>query len=112
MNLSAQPRSAVRYATHLLGLNANTSFLLLAIVLIAAGEETWMRFVPKYLEVLGASAFIIGAYDGLKTLLGALYAWPGGIAVDRWGHRTALMSFTGSRSPATRWSSLFPTGPQ
>jgi MFS family permease len=95
VNPSAQPRSAVRYATHFLGLNTNTSVLLLAIVLIAAGEETWMRFVPKYLEVLGASAFIIGAYDGLKTLLGALYAWPGGIAVDRWGHRKALMSFTG-----------------
>ena len=95
MNPSAQPRSPVRYATHFLGLNTNTSVLLLAIVLIAAGEETWMRFVPKYLEILGASAFIIGAYDGLKTLLGAVYAWPGGIAVDRWGHRTALMSFTG-----------------
>jgi hypothetical protein len=95
VNPPEQPRSGFRYATHFLGLNANTSVLLLVIVLIAGGEETWMRFVPKYLEVLGASAFIIGAYDGLKTLLGAIYAWPGGIAVDRWGHRTALMSFTG-----------------
>ena len=33
--------------------------------------------MPKYLEVLGASAFVIGAYDGLKTLLGAVYAWSG-----------------------------------
>jgi predicted MFS family arabinose efflux permease len=95
VNPSPRPGSAVRYAIDFLGLNTNTSVLLLVIVLIAAGEETWMRFVPKYLEVLGASAFIIGAYDGLKTLLGAVYAWPGGIAVDRWGHRTALMSFTG-----------------
>lgn len=95
MNDSGPPGSAFRQATHFLGLNTNTSVLLLAIVLIAAGEEMWVRFVPKYLEVLGASAFIIGAYDGLKTLLGALYAWPGGIAVDRWGHRRALMSFTG-----------------
>jgi hypothetical protein len=82
----AQQRSVVRHATNFLGLNTNTSVLLLAIVLIAAGEETWMRFVPKYLEMLGASLFIIGAYDALKTLLGAVYAWPGGIAVDRWGH--------------------------
>src|SRR5215203_6491452 len=76
------------------GLNRNTCILLGAIVLIAAGEETWMRFVPKYLDVLGASIFVIGAYDALKTLLGAVYAWPGGIVVDRFGHRAALTSFT------------------
>lgn len=54
----------------------------------------WMRFVPKYLESLGAAALIIGLYDGLKTLLGAVYAYPGGVVVDRWGHRTALVAFT------------------
>jgi MFS family permease len=90
----SQPRSAARTASDFLGLNTNTSVLLLAIVLIAAGEETWMRFVPKYLEVLGASVFVIGSYDALKTLLGAVYAWPGGMVVDRFGHRAALMSFT------------------
>jgi MFS family permease len=77
-----------------LGLNRNTCILLSTIVLIAAGEETWMRFVPKYLDVLGASVFVIGAYDALRTLLGAVYAWPGGIVVDRFGHRAALTSFT------------------
>ena len=61
---------------------------------MGAGEETWMRFVPKYLESLGAAAIIIGLYDGLKTLLGAVYAWPGGVVVDRWGHRNALVVFT------------------
>src|SRR5581483_4641073 len=77
-----------------LGLNRNTSLLLGTIVLIAAGEETWMRFIPKYLEVLGASALVIGGYDALKTLLGAVYAYPGGLMVDRWGHRAALAGFT------------------
>jgi MFS family permease len=77
-----------------LGLNRNTSTLLAAIALVAAGEEMWVRFIPKYLEVLGASAFIIGAYDAIKTLLGAVYAYPGGIAADRWGHRTAFCGFT------------------
>jgi len=67
--------------------------LLGAVVLIGAGEETWSRFVPKYLETLGATALIIGLYDGLKTLLGALYAWPGGVFTDRWGHRRALAAF-------------------
>jgi len=53
-----------------------------------------MRFVPKYLEALGAAAAIIGLYDGLKTLLGAVYAYPGGLVVDRWGHRRGLVAFT------------------
>ncbi|HEY2932210.1 MAG TPA: MFS transporter [Acidobacteriota bacterium] len=77
-----------------LALNRNVVFLLLAIVLIGAGEETWMRFLPKYLDVLGASAFIIGLFDAIKTLLGAVYAYPGGVVVDRWGHRRAFVSFT------------------
>jgi len=64
------------------------------VVLIGAGEETWMRFVPKYLEALGAAPLIIGLYDALKTLLGAVYAYPGGLVVDRWGHRRALVAFT------------------
>src|SRR5438094_59834 len=53
-----------------------------------------MRFVPKYLEVLGAAAGVIGLYDAIKTLLGAVYAYPGGVVVDRWGHRHALVGFT------------------
>src|SRR5579872_5991441 len=75
------------------GLRRNLVLLLVAIVVIGAGEETWMRFVPKYLESLGAAALIIGIYDGLKTLLGAIYAYSGGVVVDRWGHRTSLVTF-------------------
>jgi MFS family permease len=52
-----------------------------------------MRFVPKYLQVLGAAALLIGLFDALKTLLGAVYAYPGGVLVDRWGHRRALLVF-------------------
>jgi len=76
-----------------LGLERNLTLLLVAIVVIGAGEETWMRFLPKYLESLGAGAFIIGLYDALKTLLGAVYAYPGGVLADRWGHRRALVAF-------------------
>jgi predicted MFS family arabinose efflux permease len=53
----------------------------------------WMRFVPKYLEALGAGVLVIGLYDAIKTLLGAVYAYPGGVLVDRWGHRKALVAF-------------------
>ena len=61
------------------GLKRNVVILLIAIVVIGAGEELWMRFVPKYLQALGAAPFVIGLYDAIKTLLGAIYAWPGGI---------------------------------
>ena len=77
------------------GLRANVVALLVAIVVIGSGEELWMRFIPKYLEVLGAGALVIGLYDGLKTLLGAVYAYPGGIIDDAWGPRRALAFFTG-----------------
>jgi len=60
---------------------------------IGAGEELWMRFVPKYLKELGAGVLVIGLYDALRTLLGAIYAYPGGVFVDLWGHRRAFLTF-------------------
>ena len=77
-----------------LALNRNVSILLAVLVLISTGEELWLRFIPKYLEVVGASVFVIGLFDALKTLLAAIYAYPGGIVVDRYGHRRALIVFT------------------
>src|SRR6059058_5068607 len=52
-----------------------------------------MGFAPKYLEVLGAGVWIIGLFDALQTLLGALYAYPGGWLTDRWGQRRSLLFF-------------------
>lgn len=74
-------------------LKRNIVVLLLAIFVIGAGEELWMRFVPKYLQALGAGIFVIGLYDTLRTLLGAVYAYPGGLLVDAWGHRRAFITF-------------------
>jgi MFS family permease len=75
------------------GLKRNLVILLIAIFVIGAGEELWMRFVPKYLEAVGATALVIGSYDALRTLLGAIYAYPGGVIVDLWGHRRAFIIF-------------------
>ncbi|MEY2520977.1 MAG: hypothetical protein QOF24_2736 [Verrucomicrobiota bacterium] len=82
-----------RRAADFFGLKRNLVILLIAIFVIGAGEELWMRFVPKYLETLGASIFVIGLFDALRTLLGAIYAYPGGVLVDRWGHRRAFLAF-------------------
>jgi MFS family permease len=75
------------------GLKRNLVILLIAIFVIGAGEELWMRFVPKYLQAVGATVFVIGLYDALRTLLGAIYAYPGGVFVDRWGYRWAFIIF-------------------
>src|SRR6201981_60178 len=75
------------------GLKRNLVILLVAIFVIGAGEELWMRFVPKYLLAVGATVFVIGLYDALRTLLGAIYAYPGGVLVDIWGHRRAFIIF-------------------
>src|SRR5216110_943030 len=75
------------------GLKRNLVILLIAIFVIGAGEELWMRFVPKYLQAVGAGVFVIGLYDALRTLLGAVYAYPGGVLVDLWGHRRSFLGF-------------------
>ena len=74
-------------------LKRNLVILLIATLVIGAGEELWVRFLPKYLQTLGASIFVIGLFDALRTLLGAVYAYPGGVLVDRWGHRRAFLAF-------------------
>src|SRR5437867_3238354 len=76
-----------------LALRRNTSLLLGALVLALTGERLWLGFVPKYLETLGAGVLIIGLFDALQTLLGAVYAWPGGWLTDRWGQRRSLLLF-------------------
>src|SRR5256885_6652544 len=76
-----------------LALRRNTTLLLVALVLAGTGEKLWLGFAPKYLQTLGASILIIGLFDALQTLLGALYAYPGGWLTDRWGARRSLMLF-------------------
>ena len=76
-----------------LGLKRNINVMLIALVILGLGEELWMRFMPKYLEVLGASALAIGAFGTLKDLLDALYPYPGGWMTDRLGRKIALIVF-------------------
>ncbi len=85
--------SVWKRAAEFFGLKRNLVILLIATFVIGAGEELWIRFIPKYLQVLGATVFVIGLFDALRTLLGAIYAYPGGLLVDRWGHRRAFLAF-------------------
>src|SRR5437763_5407924 len=94
MQTPSQPQlSWSRRLANFFGLKRNLVILLIAIIVIGAGEELWMRFVPKYLQAVGATVIVIGLYHGLRTLLAAIYAYPGGVLVDRWGHRPAFIIF-------------------
>ena len=86
--------SRAQTVAEFLGLKRNTTLLLAALVIAGTGERLWLGFAPKYLETLGASVFIIGLFDALQTLLGAVYAYPGGWLTDHWGQRRSLVLFS------------------
>jgi len=85
--------SRLRSVAEFLALRRNTTLLLAALVLALTGERLWLNFASKYLETLGAGIFVIGLFDALLTLLGALYNYPGGWITDRWGQRKSLLLF-------------------
>ena len=61
--------------------------------LMGLGEELWKRFLPKYLDVLGAPVLAIGLYGTVRDFLDGLYQYPGGWIADRYGPRRALTLF-------------------
>src|SRR5262245_38845213 len=75
------------------GLRRNIVVLSPAIFGVGLGEELWARFLPTYLEALGAGVLAIGAFGTLQDLLEGLYPYPGGVLADRWGRKRALVIF-------------------
>jgi len=61
--------------------------------LMTGAEELWKRFVPRYMEALGAPVLAVGAYGTVRDLVDALLQYPGGWVTDRFGRRAALRSF-------------------
>ena len=49
-----------------------------AVFLVGLGEELWMKYLPKYLESLGASVAVVGLFGTSEDFLDALYQYPGG----------------------------------
>jgi MFS family permease len=76
-----------------LALDRNTGSVAGAMLLMALGEELWKRFIPKYLEALGAPLAAIGGYGSLRDLLDGVVQYPGGWIADRYGRRTGLQIF-------------------
>ena len=77
-----------------LGLRRNVVVLSLAISIVGFGTQLWTSFLPKYLEALGASVFIIGIYGSLRNTLVTAYRYPAGIMVDKLGRRYSLVVFS------------------
>ncbi|MCI0489019.1 MAG: MFS transporter [Blastocatellia bacterium] len=77
-----------------LGLERNVAVMSLAVFLLGAGEELWARFMPKYLEALGAGVAVIGLFGTARDFLDAIYQYPGGYISDRIGNRRALVLFS------------------
>ena len=61
--------------------------------LIGCGENLWRRFLPKYLQSLGAPIEAIGLFGTAEDFLYGVYQYPGGWIADRYGRRAALILF-------------------
>lgn len=76
-----------------LSLERNVSIASAAVFLLGLGEELWKKFLPKYLEALGAGAPIIGLFGTAENFFDAVYQYPGGWLADRLGRRRAFLIF-------------------
>jgi len=93
MQPHAAPAHLRRRVRELLAPERNTLAVVGAMFLMALGENLWRRFLPKYLEALGAPIVAIGAYGSVEDALDGLYQYPGGWASDRYGRRHAMLLF-------------------
>lgn len=64
-----------------------------ALFLLGLGEELWKKFLPKYLESLGATVAVVGLFGTAEDFFDAMYQYPGGWLADYWGRRRAFLTF-------------------
>ena len=76
-----------------LALERNVATASAAVFMFSLGEELWKKFLPKYLESLGAGTAVIGLFGTVKDLFDAVYQYPGGWLADRVGRRRAFLVF-------------------
>src|SRR4029453_7607745 len=93
-----KPASWHGKAVDYLSLERNVSLASATIFILGLGEELWKKFLPKYLEALGASAPIIGFFGTAEDFFDAVYQYPGGWLADRVGRRRAFLTFVTAAS--------------
>src|SRR5215216_2161465 len=89
----ANPRPLRARAVDYFGLERNVMAASSAALLLGMGEELWKKFLPKYLEAMGAGALAIGLFGTTKDFLDAVYQYPGGWLADNLGRRRAFALF-------------------
>ena len=94
-----------------LGLERNIVAVSAAMLLMAFGENLWKKFLPKYLEALGAPIRAIGVYGSLSDLVDGLYQYPGGWLGDHLGRRRALRLFAAAAMIGYGIYAIAPTWP-
>jgi MFS family permease len=90
---SGETTTNSRKIANFLSLERNVSLASAAVFLLGLGEELWKKFLPKYLEALGATAPIIGLFGTAENFFDAVYQYPGGWLADRLGRRRAFLTF-------------------
>ena len=68
----------------------------IAMLLLSLGENLWKKFLPAYLQALGAPIRAVGLFGSAQDLIDGLYQYPGGWLGDRLGRRNALLLFAGA----------------
>jgi MFS family permease len=87
------PRAVRARVVDYFGLERNVIAASSAAFLLGLGEELWKKFLPKYLEALGAGTLAIGLFGTTKDFFDAVYQYPGGWLADNLGRRRAFALF-------------------
>ncbi|MEP6636929.1 MAG: MFS transporter [Acidobacteriota bacterium] len=90
---SSPGRNRTARVADFLSLERNVSIASAGVFLLGLGEELWKKFLPKYLESLGASTPVIGLFGTAEDFFDAIYQYPGGWLADRLGRRRAFLIF-------------------
>ncbi len=93
----AKPTGRQRLVEYL-GLEQNVTAASAVVFMLGLGEELWRKFLPKYMESLGAGTAAIGLFGTTKDFLDAIYQYPGGWLADRLGRRRSFLIFVGLAS--------------
>ncbi|MEO8217450.1 MAG: MFS transporter [Acidobacteriota bacterium] len=94
-NIKGSEQTLRSRAVEFLALDRNIVVVSGATLLLSFGESLWRKFLPRYLQALGAPIRAIGLFGSLEDFLDGVYQYPGGWLGDRLGRRTALVLFVG-----------------
>src|SRR5258707_4850732 len=79
--------------TDSLGIERNVAAASGAVFLVGLGEELWRKFLPKYLESLGASVAAVGLFWTAGEFFNAIFPYTARRLTEYLGWRRAFLDF-------------------